>query len=483
LERVISGRGLPQTDEETAMTLAHQLAERIHRIDYDQLTPIVLDWVRAAFVDTIGVTLAGIETDTVQIPLRVAGIAAAPGPCLIFGTDRRTCALDATFVNGLASHALDYDDVCGALGGHPSVPLVAPLIALAQWLGASGRAVALAYVVGFETECRIARGVHFHHYDKGWHPTATLGIFGAVAAAARLLALQPEQTARALSLAASFASGLKANFGTMTKPLHVGHCARNGLLATLLAREGFTANTAALEHKQGFLEVFNGAGSYNAARMLGDWGAPFLIETGEPGLKPYPCCGSTHGAIDRALALVRQYHPEADDIASVEVLTHPRRLPHTDNPDPGSGLAAKFSMQYAVARALVDGEVRLDHFEGRAYLDPRVRALMRRLTVRPHPEMVDDSPHQWGAEVIIHLIGGERVSSCINDYLRRGPGGDPIRREELWAKFEDCASRALPRGQIAPLFALLEKIDTLPDVSGLTALLERRAQPLAGAAE
>ena len=465
------------------MTLARELADRIHRIEYAHLPPTVLDWTRAAFVDTIAVTLAGMNTDTAQIPLRVAGIAGAPGPCLIFGTDRRTSALDASFVNGVASHALDYDDVSGALGGHPSVPLVAPLLALAEQLGASGRALALAYAVGFETECRVARGVHFHHYDKGWHPTATLGIFGTVAGAARLLDFTPEQTAVAIGLAASFASGLKANFGTMTKPLHVGHCARDGLLATLLVQQGFTANPGALEHKQGFLRVFNGEGTYDAARMLGEWGAPFMIEMGEPGLKPYPCCGSTHGAIDRALDLVRRYHPAPEAIAGVEVLAHARRLPHTDNPDPHTPLGAKFSMQYAVARALVDGEVRLEHFEGAEPFDPRVRSLLPRVSVRAHPEMADDSPYQWGAEVVVTLTSGERLASRIDDYPRRGPGGVPMRREELWAKFEDCAGLALPRAQVAPLFALLEKIDALPDLSEVSRLLEVWKRPAAGAAE
>jgi 2-methylcitrate dehydratase PrpD len=465
------------------MTLAHELAERIHRIRYDDLPPTVLEWTRAAFVDTIAVTLAGITTDTVQIPLRVPGIAASPGPCLIFGTDRRTSALDASFINGVASHALDYDDVSGALGGHPSVPLVAPLIALAEQLGASGREVALAYAVGFEAECRIARGVHFHHYDKGWHPTATLGIFGTVAGAARLLGFTQDQTATTLGLAASFASGLKANFGTMTKPLHVGHCARNGLLAALLVREGFTANPGALEHKQGFLQVFNGPGTYNVERMLENWGAPFMIEVGEPGLKPYPCCGSTHGAIDRALDLVQRYHPAPDKIAAVEVMAHARRLPHTDNPDPRTPLAAKFSMQYAVARALVDGAVRLEHFEGTAHLEPHVRKVLSHVTVRPHPQMADDSPHQWGAEVVVTLTSGERLASRIDDYPRRGPGGDPMRREELWAKFENCAGLALPRAQVAPLFALLEKLDSLPDFAELSRLMECRKRPVSGAAE
>ena len=190
--------------------------------------------------------------------------------------------------------------------------LIPPMLALAEQLGGTGRDLALAYVVGFETECRIARGVHFHHYDKGWHPTATLGIFGTVAAAARLLRLTPDQTAMALGLAASLAAGLKANFGTMTKPLHVGHTVRNGLFAALMVREGFTANPAALEARQGFLDVFNGPGTYDIERILADWYAPLEVEGGgEPGLKPYPCCGSTHSSINRMVHLARTHDLDA----------------------------------------------------------------------------------------------------------------------------------------------------------------------------
>src|SRR5579872_5712307 len=241
--------------------LAHQLADRIHRLRYEDLSPAAIEWTRTAFIDTIACTLAGIVDDGPRILRRVPGIATAPGPSLIYASRTRTSPLDATLVNGTASHALDYDDVSGVMGGHPSVMLIPPMLALAELIGASGRDLALAYVVGYEAACRIARGVHFHHYDKGWHPTATLGIFGTVAACARLLRLPVEQTAVALGLAASLAAGLKANFGTMTKPLHVGHSARNGMFAVLLARDGFTANPAAFEHRQGFLDVFNGPGT------------------------------------------------------------------------------------------------------------------------------------------------------------------------------------------------------------------------------
>src|SRR4051794_18305592 len=250
------------------MSLALHVAERIHALRYQDIAPAALDWTAAAFVDTVGVTLAGIVDEGPRTLLRVPGVAAAPGPALILGTRRRTSVLDAALVNGTAAHALDYDDVAAALGGHPSAMLVPALLPLGEMLGSSGHDLVLAYVVGFETMCRIGRSVHHHHYEKGWHPTATLGIFGTVAAAARLLRLPVPQTAVALGLAASFAGGIKANFGTMTKPLHVGHAVRNGVFAALLAQQGFTANHAALEHRQGFLEVFNGPGTYNAGRML-----------------------------------------------------------------------------------------------------------------------------------------------------------------------------------------------------------------------
>ena len=163
----------------------------------------------------------------------------------MFGTHIQTSALDATFINGVGSHAHDYDDFSQSMGGHQSAPLVAPLFALAQERGLSGRKLIEAYVVGIETEIRIARAVNFYHYDHGWHPTATI--------------------------AASFASGLKSNFGTMVKPLHVGQSARNGLLAVLLAESGYDANIETFEHKQGFLNVFNGPGHYNAELMFENW--------------------------------------------------------------------------------------------------------------------------------------------------------------------------------------------------------------------
>jgi 2-methylcitrate dehydratase PrpD len=231
------------------------MARKICAFKPEDMPARTLEEARTAVIDTIGCALSGVPEPCVQILLNTPGIADAPGPALLFGTHRRTSILDAALINGTASHALDYDDVSGVLGGHHSAPVTAPIFALGEQLKVSGRRALAAYIIGVETEVRLARAVNFHHYDKGWHPTATLGIFGAAAAAAHLLGLDIERTANSLALAASFACGIKANFGTMTKPLHVGHVARTGLLAALIAERGFEANPEALEHKQGWLEV------------------------------------------------------------------------------------------------------------------------------------------------------------------------------------------------------------------------------------
>jgi 2-methylcitrate dehydratase PrpD len=450
-------------------TLATQIAERIHALRFEDIPQAALHWTASAFVDTVGVTLAGIKEAGPQILLRVPGIAAAPGPALIFGTACRTSVLDAALVNGLASHALDYDDVAGSMGGHPSAMLIPALIPLSEMLGSSGTDIVMAYIVGFETECRIARGVHHHHYDKGWHPTATLGIFGTVAGASRLLHLTVEQTAIAIGMAASFAAGLKANFGTMTKPLHVGHAIRDGVFAALMAQQGFTANPGALEHKQGFLDVFNGPGTYDTARMLDAWYDPIECGgAGNPGLKPYPCCGSTHPSVGRMIDLAHRHDLKPERVAHITVMPHARRLPHTNNPDPRTPLGAKFSIQYCVARALTDRAVRLAHFEGDAPFDPTVRALMARMVVHSHPDM----PEDWGTEIIVETTDGHRHASRLDDYPSRGPAGDPMTHVELWSKFADCAERSLPRAGLSALFDTLMGIADLPDIRDLTAMLE-----------
>ncbi|MCW5605589.1 MAG: MmgE/PrpD family protein, partial [Burkholderiales bacterium] len=364
------------------MTIATELATRIHALRYDTLPPEAAHWAKVGILDTVGVTLAGAAEGATRIVLGVSGTSS--GPAFAFGHGRRVGALDAALINGTASHALDFDDCNNTLGGHPSVPILPALFALVDETGATGEDFITAYVAGFETECKLSMGVNFYQYTRGWHPTTTIGVFGGAAACAHLLKLSVEQTATALSIAASLAAGIKSNFGTMTKPLHVGHCARSGLFAALLARDGFTAGPQAFEHKQGYFEVFNGAGNYDAARIFSTWAAPLDIVRPGIAIKQYPCCGSTHPAIDCMIELVREHKLTPDSVARIESWTHARRLEHTNRPDPQSSLDAKFSVQYTLARALKDRTVKIEQFEGDNWKDPATRAILPKIHVAPY---------------------------------------------------------------------------------------------------
>jgi len=463
----------------TGQTLIQRLAERIRAFGPEDITPHAIALARTAIIDTLGVTLGGAAEPCTTNLLRTPGVAEAPGACTLFGTDRKTSALDAAFVNGTASHALDYDDFSQPMGGHQSVPLVAPLIAVAEERHLSGAQLIESYIVGIETEIRLARAVNFYHYDKGWHPTATLGAFGTASAVGHMIGLDAAQLAVALAIAASFASGLKANFGTMVKPLHVGQCARNGLLAALLAAAGYDANPEALEHRQGFLNAFNGPGNYRAELIFEDWANPLEIMSPTMGLKQFPCCGSTHPAVSMMLALRQEEGVTASAVRLIEIMPHRRRLPHTDNPDPQTPLAAKFSVQYAVARALLDGAVRLNHFEGEAHLDPSIREIMGRTTARAHPDMQDDAVDQFGAEVRVTLHDGRVLSRRIEGLIGRG-GDNPMSSDELWEKFYDCSRRSKAKQDILPLFERLESLEKVADIRDVTRMLARRIPPGAG---
>ena len=439
------------------MTIIEGIAERIAAITYDDLPAEAVEWAKMAILDTVGVTLAGAGEPCAQIVERVLGAARRAGECLIFGSDRRAAPLDAALINGTAAHALDFDDVSNSLGGHPSAPILPALFALGETLDCTGRDFIAAYVAGFETETRIARGVHFHHYEKGWHPTATLGVFGATAACSHLMGLDRARTAQALAIAASLASGIKANFGTMTKPLHVGHTARNGLFAAQLAQGGFTANPEALEHKQGFLMVFNGPGNFDAEAILKDWGRPYDI------VRP--------GPRGQAAPVLRQ-HPSGDrcDAAAARRARHrPRKGRAHRFLDPSAPARPYRPARPAngarrqVQRAILPGA----RAPGRPHRARgfRGRGVPRRRGARadaPHPcraaSRDERGGEHLGAEVRITFDDGRTIARRVGSALGRGPD-NPLPPDALTAKFANCAARALPPAQVEQVQRVLLQLD------------------------
>ena len=449
--------------------LALILAERALSVKTQSLSPEIIASAKIAMSDTIGVTLLGASSNTAEIARQAAAITEQEGTATILGTTLRANQLDAAFANAVAGHAFDYDDFTELFGGHPSVPILPGLLAVGETTSATGIELIRAYIIGVELETRLALGVHFQHYEKGWHPTSTLGVFGAAAGCAYLLNLDATQTAQAIAIAASNASGIKANFGTMTKPLHIGQCARSGVLAAQLAAKGFTANPHALEAPQGFLDVYNGPGNYSIERILDKWFDPPLVLSPGINLKQFPCCGSTHPAIFAAIRLRERQRLDHKLIRRIEILTHPRRLPHTNQPHPQTSLESKFSIQYCVARALVDGQVTLADFENAAWEQTNITRLLSITQVGEHSDMVKLESGTFGAQVNITLENQEQISERIDHGGGRGPD-NPMTDTERRNKFVDCASRTLPDAQVSRLFDTLEQLERVHSISKLVEL-------------
>ncbi len=451
-------------------TLLQRLARRICDLHFDGLPSEAVTTAKEAILDTVGVTLAGADADsTATVACTLNGIAGR-GPALIFGSAERTDLLNAALLNGVAAHALDFDDCSNTMGGHPSAPIVPALWALADARGADGRAFIAAYVVGFECEAKLGLAVNFHHYEKGWHPTATLGTFGAAAACGHLLGLDEDRLSHALAIAASMASGMKANFGTMTKPFHVGQAARSGLFAALLAENGMTANPGALEHSQGFLAVYNGAGTFDAERIFEHWADPLDIV--EPGVavKRHPCCGSTHPALDALLQLRQLHGLTPQTVASIESWTHPRRFKHTDRADPRTGLDGKFSVQYVLARALMHGMVGLDAFAEDDINDPMTRSVMAKIRSAADPDARMDTGEHFYARVKVTTTAGE----VLETFVDRPVGRDrdhPLPQGALEAKFRNCAAQTQDDASIERFVQTILALDTLDDLRTLSGIL------------
>ncbi|MDE3153768.1 MAG: MmgE/PrpD family protein [Acidobacteriota bacterium] len=433
-----------------------------------------------AFLDTIGVTLAGSAEPAARAVQRVVALEGGTPAATVLGTAGRASATAAALANGTAAHALDFDDMCFVSLAHPSAPLVAAALAAGELAGAPARRLLDGYVLGFEIEAVLGRALNPAHYQRGWHCTSTLGTVGAAACVARILDLDEAATARALAIAASEASGLKENFGTMTKPLHAGLAARNGVLAALLAREQLTASSLAIDGPQGMLTAMDATRrdlDDDLDRLGTRWE---ILETGIT-VKLYPSCAGTHPALDALLDLRRRHGLDADDVASVEVAVDGVTPTVLIYDRPRTGLEAKFSMPFCGAAALADGAVTIESFEEDRLADPRLQQLLARVTMREDPELGRDAPALTQAAVTVRLRDGRELTGRADG--ARGYPNRPASREELEGKFLACARRALDPGAAAAALAALRRFETLEDVRALTGLLAGRpAESSAGRA-
>jgi 2-methylcitrate dehydratase PrpD len=448
------------------MTTTARLVEFVLKTTLAECPEAALVQIRRAALDTIGCMLAGATEPVAGIVREVARAEGGMPLCTVIGTSLRTSPTWAALANGAAGHAHDFDDTNFALLGHPSVPLLAAALASGEAEMADGATVALAYVIGFEVDAALGIALNPDHYTRGWHATTSIGTLGCAAAAARLLGLDAGETGHALGIAASLASGLKENFGSMTKPYHAGHAARNGVLAAQLARGGMTASESALDGRQGYAAALSGVAL--PADVFDRLGQRWEIVTSGIAVKPYPSCALTHSAIDALVELRTAHRLDPALVADVEVGVNrvvPDVLRHER---PTSPLERKFSMPYCAAAALARGGVALRDFED-GPVDPVVGELIPRVRMVVDPSLPDTLAQQAWTRVTITLTDGRVLGSPACG--ARGHPDQPLSTEALREKFLACASSALTRDDAEGIAEQIERFEDIPDIRALTSRL------------
>ena len=443
--------------------VADALVDFVLGLEVGSLPAAVIEAASLSFTDWVGAAIRG-STEPLAGALD-AVIAATGGEpqATVVGRGRRTSALLAALANGAQGHALDFDDTHLASIVHGSAPVAPVALAIAEWQRRPGAAVLEAFVAGFEVETRIGRVIGPMLAERGWHVTAVLGHFGAVAAAGKLLGLAAEPLGRALGIAGTQAAGLEQSLGTMSKPLHPGKAAMNGLLAALLAREGFTGPTGILDGRAGFAGTFLGVADLTPA--LEGLGKRFEIL--DNSTKLYAACHLLHAMIDAGRAIRARSAPPPEEIAAVECHVHPLAVKVAAIPEPRTGLEAKFSAAYCAALALTGGEAAESEF---AAPDPALVGLAGR--IRPVANPALSIPE---ARMRVRLRDGRVLDEAVR--AARGTPGHPVSRPDVEEKFRRLAGVVLPGPQVGRLLETLRHLPALPDVGTLAALTCKGDRP------
>ncbi|HWP57939.1 MAG TPA: MmgE/PrpD family protein [Candidatus Acidoferrales bacterium] len=439
------------------------VARFVSELRYESIPPEVIERAKRQILDVIGVALAGSTQEVGKIAARFVERTGGTPECTVWGTPLRSSAPQAAFANGIFCHATDYDDMW-LPGAHPTGVTFPATLALAESLGACGRRLLVAQIAAYEImgklhACADKRG--------GWHPTPVFGTLGAAAGCAKLLGLDTLKTQIALGIAASEASGISLHSGTMTKPFHSGHGARNGVVAAMLAADGFSANPNVLDGA--FFAAFFGEhpnADWQITAMLGN---PFYLVSPGIGVKMYPSGYHLHHPFEAALELVKTHNLTVENIASVELIV-PRRG-HFDRPVIRSGLEGKFSYQYHVALAILDRKLAIESFHDERALARDVQELLRKMTVRVDPS-IPLNPDIVYYVVAIKLADGREVRAA--QPLPQSHWRYPLPRSEWERKFRDNAARVLQASAIQQIIDTVDRLEELANVKALADALAPR---------
>jgi 2-methylcitrate dehydratase PrpD len=457
--------------------LTESLAEFIHAKTLRDFPPEAFERAKKAVTDTFAVMLAGAGGEVAPPLLRYVEQSGEQGGSPILGTDRTASPEMAALVNGTFGHALDFDDVLSMMPAHPSAVILPALLADGHTGRLSGKALMEAYVIGVEVGGKIGLAITVGHYHRGFHGTGTLAIFSALGALAKRYHLDVVTTRTAFGIASSMASGLQRNFGTMTKPLHTGWASRSALAAVNLARSGFTAAPDVLESRAGFFAAYGVEGS-RPESAIERLGSPWVIVDPGLALKRFPCCYASHRGMDGILQLRQRLGLKAENLERLECRMPPGGMRVLIYPHPKTGLEGKFSLQYALAAGILDGQYTLWSFTDEAVNRPQIRDLLARICVGEDPRCAGDDPlletRSSGSRgfVEVEAVLTDARRETVRVHQAPGHPSRELSWDDIAAKFTDCTAQArIDPGKAERALGILKQLETCADIGEVVALL------------
>lgn len=438
------------------MEVTRTLARFIVNHHYGDIPEKIRHEGARSFLNWTGCAVGACRHETVERMLAALAEFSGPAQATVLGRGERVDALLAALLNGTSSHVFDFDDTHLKTVIHPSGPVASAILALAEKTPVAGEDFLHAFILGVETECRIGNSVYPAHYNVGWHITGTAGVFGAAAAAGRLLGLSEQQMVWALGIAATQSSGLREMFGTMVKPMHPGNAARNGLLAALLAARDFTSSNQGIEAPRGFAHVLST--EFKPGEITDRLGETWEISLNT--YKPFACGIVEHPAIDGCIQLRNEHNLRAEDIESISLKVHPLVLELTGKKAPQTGLEAKFSVYHSTAVAVIHGAGGEAQYSDAAVRDVRIKSLRDKVTA-----VVDRSMHEDQTHISIKLRNGKTLEKFVEHAV--GSLGKPMSDLDLEAKFRGQVEGILTRAEADRLIGLCWDVGGLKDAGAV----------------
>jgi len=475
---------------EKAGGLTQEVAAFVVRTIYQDLPPESVRLAKRCLIDGTGVILAG-STDQASVIMReyLEGVGGKPESAVL-GSKLRVPAAAAALANGISGHAQDFDDtqlsasperIYGLLT-HPTPPVLSATFALGEAMGISGKDFLTAFLLGIEVECKIAEAIHPIHYIKGYHTTGTIGAFGAVAAAGKVLGLSEQEMRYALGIVASMSAGIRGNFGTMTKPLHAGRAAENGVVAARLGQLGFTSHPHILENPRGYFKIMGSSFTasdphilenplWGYSKILGDGfdldkisgklGNPYTIVDPGVSIKPYPSVVLSHPSMNALLDLAKEHDLKPEDVAEIHVYAG-TNVVNILYDLPQSGLEGKFSLHFCLTSILLRRRASLKDFSDEFVKSPEVQQMMKRIKTFLDPEIEAKGFNQILSRIEVKLKDGRMLKKDSGPY--KGGPEKPLSEAELDEKFIACAGIALPGEKTSQALNLLKQIEELQDI-------------------